>query len=399
MRMLFLSAVVLLGLIVPLRSADDPTLETNPETRIDTTPSRTPLAPVPNANTVLTFHEEFKDDTLDTAKWNKWYSWPPIINKELQDYVPDAFELLPGGGLRIRAEKRLSHGQAYTSGALTTLGSFSQVYGYFEMKAKLPKGRGLWPAFWLLPPPETSKLHGGSEIDVMETLMHEPEIVHLTLHATDPATGKKAGKGFPWKGPDDLTQGYHLYALSWRPGDLVWLVDGVERFHISGKLVPSVPEYLLVNLAVGGSWPGAPDDKTVFPAYMDIAYIRAYQYKDLVPVSPQRFALGKATVTPEVVHAGESITVRLPLRADGLALPPMLARLYVTDYYGKDYRHETDVEIPAIPENGQAMIEGQCPVPTDFAPGTYTVSIKVECPTDKKLAGFVGIIYRFTVAP
>ncbi len=144
----------------------------------------------------------------------------------------------------------------------------------------MPKGRGFWPAFWIFPP-ELNK-QGGAEIDVFEILMHQPDVIHTTLHSTDPKTGKAAGIGHEYHGPD-TSDGYHTYAVSWRPKDLVWLVDGKEVFRVAGDLVPTAPEYMLLNVAIGGAWPPPPDSSTPFPSYMDIKYVKVYQYKDLPP--------------------------------------------------------------------------------------------------------------------
>ena len=374
--------------------ADDPTLQTSAGAVMDSSPSLTPLPPVPNANTVLTFEDDFKGGSLDEAKWNKWYPWPVVINRELQNYVLDAIGFSPQGGLRIRADRRPFLGQQYTSGSITTNGTFAQAYGYFEMKAKLPKGKGFWPAFWIMPP-EQAKI-GGAEIDVMEALMEDPHTVHTTLHSTDPATGKPAGKGAAFTGPD-FSSDYHSFAVSWRPNDLVWLIDGVERFHIAGSVVPTVPEYLLINLAIGGAWPKPPDASTPFPSYMDVQSVKVYQYKDIPPVAPLRIDLGRTTVKPDRVHPGESISIKIPILAGQVDLPPMLARIYVTDFYGEKYLNESDVQFPGLTAGTKSTLDGQYSIPPDLSPGVYTVALKLECPTDKELGGFVGCLYRFTV--
>jgi beta-glucanase (GH16 family) len=390
---LLASLLALAALIVPLRAVD-PTLQTNPDTVMDTTPSQTPLPPVPNNNTVLTFDDEFKGGALDETKWNKWYPWPVIINGEAQNYILDAFAFLPEGGLRIRADHHPFLGQKYTSGSLTTCGTFSQAYGYFEMKAKLPKGKGFWPAFWIFPP-ENSK-QGGAEIDVMEVLTKDPNVVHMTLHSSDPATGKPAGRGVEFKGPD-FTDDYHSYAVSWRPHEVIWLIDGVERSRIAGTVIPSVPEYMLVNMAMGG-WGGPVDPNISFPAYMDVKYVRVYQYKDLPPVPPRALDLGKTSVTPSTVHPGESIAIQIPITAGQADLPPMLARVYVTDFYGKKYLNESDVQFPGLSAGGKSSLDGTYTIPATLPPGIYTVALKLECPTNQTLSGFVGCLSRFVIA-
>ena len=128
----------------------------------------------------------------------------------------------------------------------------------------------MWPAFWLLPADDSWP----PEIDVLEILGHEPNIVYTTNHYRN-ADGKHEGKGDKWLGPD-FSSGLHTYAIDWEPGEIVWYVDGVERYHTTAN-VPKQPMYVLANLAVGGDWPGQPDATTPFPSAMVIEYIRVYE--------------------------------------------------------------------------------------------------------------------------
>jgi beta-glucanase (GH16 family) len=156
-------------------------------------------------------------------------------------------------------------GHPYVSGVITTQPSFSQTYGYFEMRAKLPSGRGLWPAFWLLPADQSWP----PEIDVMESVGDSSRI-YSTAHSTlRPAPDLEARVS---------PAAFHIYAVSWDRARLVWYVDGRE---IGQEPTPPdlhKPMYMLANLAVGGNWPGAPDTTTMFPAKLTIDYIRAYRF-------------------------------------------------------------------------------------------------------------------------
>jgi beta-glucanase (GH16 family) len=156
-------------------------------------------------------------------------------------------------------------GRPYESGVVTTQPSFSQRYGYFEARAKLPEGKGLWPALWMLP----SDMSWPPEIDVMESI-GDPLTAYMSVHSkTDgnfTQTVKLADRGF------------HTFAVSWDPKTLVWYVDGVE---VSRRPTPAdmhKPMYFIANLAVGGNWPGAPDASTRFPADFVIQFIRAYRF-------------------------------------------------------------------------------------------------------------------------
>jgi beta-glucanase (GH16 family) len=221
----------------------------------------------------LTFDDEFNGNSLDTQKWSPNDPWGKERNHELQAYVNDAFEI-KDGILRVKADRgQALYGgkqRAFTSGMMNTHGKFSQEYGRFEIRCRVPNGRGMWPAFWLLP----DKPGWPPEIDVLEILGHEPGKVYMTHHFRDEQK-KHASHGGSWKGPDFSAQ-FHKFAVEWSPLSIVWFVDGVERFR-SEKSIPDGKMFLLVNLAVGGDWPGAPDEKTRFPGTFEVDYVRVYK--------------------------------------------------------------------------------------------------------------------------
>jgi beta-glucanase (GH16 family) len=221
----------------------------------------------------LAFHDEFDGKALDLDKWNLTDPWGRERNHELQAYVTNAFEV-KGGILRIRAENGEAFysgkQRSFTSGMMSTYRKFNQQYGRFEIRCRVPKGKGLWPAFWLLPEP----LGWPPEIDVLETLGHEPNKIYMTQHFQDEQRQHKSDGG-SWTGPD-FSADFHEFAVEWSPERMVWFVDGVERFR-SEKSVPRSKMYLLVNLAIGGDWPGAPDEATHFPAAFEVDYVRVYE--------------------------------------------------------------------------------------------------------------------------
>jgi beta-glucanase (GH16 family) len=221
----------------------------------------------------LTFDDEFDGTTLDLTKWTPQDPWGRERNQELQAYVKDAFKV-ENGILTITAEKRHAtydgKDREYTSGMMNTLGKFSQCYGRFEIRCRLPSGRGLWPAFWMLPDPRSWP----PEIDVLEVLGHEPAKVYMTHHFLNDQHEHKSHGG-SWVGPD-FSKEFHEFAVEWSPERIVWYVDGVERYR-SEDSIPNTKMYLLVNLAVGGKWPKAPDEKTHFPARMEVDYVRVYE--------------------------------------------------------------------------------------------------------------------------
>jgi beta-glucanase (GH16 family) len=221
----------------------------------------------------LTFDDEFDGRGLDLKKWNPNDPGGRERNHELQAYVTNAFEVA-NGTLRVKAEKREAFYsgkmRSIASGMMTTTRKFTQEYGRFEIRCRVPKGKGMWPAFWLLPEPRGWP----PEIDVLETLGHEPDKVYMTHHFRD-EEGKHKSHGGSWSGPD-FSADFHEFAVEWSPERIVWFVDGVERFR-SEDSIPHGKMFLLLNLAVGGDWPGAPDAQTQFPAALEVKYVRAYQ--------------------------------------------------------------------------------------------------------------------------
>jgi beta-glucanase (GH16 family) len=215
----------------------------------------------------LTWQDEFDKPTIDPLKW-KVTSRPKeeSHNNELQDYLISEV-YIQDGCLRLRSQK--TGPNKYISGHVTTLGKFAQTYGRFEVRARLPKTKGIWPAHWMLPvrdawPPE---------IDIMELLGHDPNTVYMTNHwGTSSADHYWNSKGYT--GPD-FSADFHTFAVEWDSEKIVWYVDGVMRY-VSANGVPHEPFYIILNTAVGGDWPGNPDETTVFPQYHDIDYVRVY---------------------------------------------------------------------------------------------------------------------------
>jgi beta-glucanase (GH16 family) len=230
---------------------------------------------------------------LDTTKWNI-LTREQSKHNELQYYVPDEV-YVENGWLRLRSRVRDYGSMHYTSGRLDTSGKFAPTYGRFEIRAKLPGGKGLWPAHWLYPQnrdwamerlmaeavaadneraiPEARPWY--SEIDIMEFLGHEPNVVYGTLHYHTFGGEKKTSSG-TWRGDVDYTKDFHTYALEWEPDSMRWYIDD-KLIHATVNGIPHTPHYLIINTAVGGGWPGNPDATTVFPQFHDIDYVRIYQ--------------------------------------------------------------------------------------------------------------------------
>jgi beta-glucanase (GH16 family) len=247
----------------------------------------------------LVWKDEFEGEKLAPKRWNVLLREHSKHN-ELQYYVPDDV-YLENECLRLRSRVRDFGSQRYTSGRVDTSGKFAPVYGRFEIRAKLPAGQGLWPAHWLYPQnrdwamerlmaqavkdgderliPEERPWY--SEIDVMEFLGHEPTVIYGTLHY-HAFNGEKKSSSGTLKGDVDYTKDFHIYALEWEPNELRWYVDG-KLIHSTTEGVPHTPHYLILNTAVGGAWPGNPDETTQFPQYHDIDYVRVYQREKYFP--------------------------------------------------------------------------------------------------------------------
>jgi beta-glucanase (GH16 family) len=220
-------------------------------------------------NMRLVFQEEFNENTLNEDIWHAQYRWGPKNHPELQYYTPEALDI-NDGILRIKAEKRRMEKMSYISGVIASYDKFTFTYGYVEMRARLPAGQGLWPAFWLHL--NNDDLVG--EIDIFEMLGHEPDLIYMSTHFPG-RNGESEDETHTYQGPD-FSQDYHTFAVDWQPEAITWYVDGIQRSQISHD-IPSGPMYILANLAVGGAWGGNPDRTTRFPAYYDIDYIRVYQ--------------------------------------------------------------------------------------------------------------------------
>lgn len=242
------------------------------------------------ADWTLVFSDEFDAPLLDQSKWATCYWWADESctnsgNKELQLYHADGIGFQEGA-LRLRASHAALKGPKgrlypYQSGIVTTARTYSESkdafrfsfrYGYAEIRAKLPTGKGIWPAFWLLP----EALKERPEIDVMEMLGDSSHVLRMHMHYVTKA-GKKKSTGQTLD-VGDMGSGWHRFAIMWDESKLVWLFDGKEQWRIDDPaIIPDVPMYLLLNLAVGGEWPGFPDEKTRFPADYLIDYVRVWQ--------------------------------------------------------------------------------------------------------------------------
>ncbi|MGE6492181.1 carbohydrate binding domain-containing protein [Exiguobacterium sp. NPDC077395] len=259
----------------------------------------------------LVWSDEFSKAEIDHSKWNfETGNWivdkdgNPVAagwgNNEKQFYTDkneNAF--IKDGKLVIRAKKEQASDQFgtydYTSAKLTTKGTFSKTYGRYEMRAKLPTGKGLWPAFWMLPEEDR---YGGwaasGEIDIMESWGSQPDKVAGTIHYGETwPNNKYTGKDYHFAEGDGIDK-WHTYAVEWEPGEIRWYVDGqlyqtqndwyAKEANKASKYSYPAPFdqnfYLIMNLAVGGWFDGDVDETTPFPAEMEVDYVRVFDLKN-----------------------------------------------------------------------------------------------------------------------
>ncbi|MCG2711176.1 MAG: family 16 glycosylhydrolase [Candidatus Omnitrophica bacterium] len=225
-----------------------------------------PTVPAKQQGWYLTWHDEFEGNRLDESKW-RIEDAAFAKNNELQYYTPeDVF--IRDGMLVLRSRKNVIGGCEYSSGLVETRGKFAQQYGRVEIRAQLPKGKGVWPAHWMLP----ASCQWPPEIDIMEVLGHQPHVMYMTVHWGTWQDRKKKGSLFI--GPD-FSNDFHEFAIEWDNDSITWFVDGTKRLEIS-EYVPHEPFYIILNTAIGGDWPGKPNRRTLFPQYHNIDYVRVY---------------------------------------------------------------------------------------------------------------------------
>ncbi len=188
------------------------------------------------------------------------------------------------GHLAITARKENYAGCAYTSARINTAGLFEMAYGRFEARIKLPIGKGIWPAFWLL---GANFAQVGwpacGEIDIMEYRGQEPQIVHGSLHGPGYSGGNAITKSYRLAGNEAFSDDFHIFAVEWHPNSITWYVDDVAFQKITPADLPpgkrwvfDHPFFIILNVAVGGHFVGPPDSTTVFPQTMLIDWVRVY---------------------------------------------------------------------------------------------------------------------------
>ena len=247
----------------------------------------TPAGPTP-MNWSLVWADEFDGEAgalPDQAKWGYDIGGTGWGNNELQNYTDRAenASLDGAGNLAIVAIEERVGGSDYTSARLNTQGIFDQAYGSFEARIQLPRGQGIWPAFWMLGADfDDVGWPQCGEIDIMEYRGQQPWIVHGSLHGPGYSAGNAVTEEYVLPGTGDFFDDFHLFRVDWTPTDIAWFVDGElyqyrQLDELPGENVYDNPFFLILNLAVGGTFVGSPDETTTFPQTMLVDFVRVYE--------------------------------------------------------------------------------------------------------------------------
>ena len=181
----------------------------------------------------------------------------------------------------------------YTSARLKTQGKFSQAYGRFEARIKIPRGQGIWPAFWMLGDDvDKAGWPACGEIDIMENIGKEPSLVHGTIHGPGYSGAKGIGAPDSLPANQPFADDFHVFAVEWEPNTIRFYVDDhLYATRTPADLPPGAqwvydhPFFILLNVAVGGDWPGNPDASSTFPQTMLVDYVRVYE-RPIPPAPP-----------------------------------------------------------------------------------------------------------------
>jgi beta-glucanase (GH16 family) len=334
----------------------------------------------------LTFDSELKTSRLNTTQWNPFPNQPVTINDELEEYIPAQVKTSPLLGLRLITQKQSYMGKDYVSGQVSTRGLFSQAYGHFEMRAKVPQADGMWPAFWLLPennawPPE---------IDVLEYIYapygHMPTASQNLSHATETLiwkgeNGSNQQASTATSTPLNWGSDYHNYAIDWRPGSLVWEIDGkvvdcVIDTSATGTRVPNQSMFMIINDAIShpNGWPGTLQASQKLPLEFDVAYVRAYQFSDVPAGAPLVGAVRNTTLSSSTVAPGGVVKIMSNLVVGSTTLGDSVSYVQIKSYDGS--KSIATLSASAyLAANSTTPISVSYSVPDSMAPGMYVVSV------------------------
>ena len=254
-------------------------------TPVPPTPVPSPTAEWERPGWEIVWHDEFEGTELNLQNWTFDIGGSGWGNQEWQAYTnrPENVRLEEGMlVIEAREEPEFVAGRSYSSARLKTQGLHAWQYGRIEARLKLPSGQGFWPAFWMLGEDIYRKgWPAAGEIDILEFIGREPDHIYATVHAPGYSGGDGVGSSLTVS-PEALKNDFHVYAIEWEENEIRWYFDDQEYFKLTPTDVPDEwifehPFFVILNLAVGGRWPGYPDDTTVFPQIFFVDYVRVYQ--------------------------------------------------------------------------------------------------------------------------
>ena len=253
------------------------------------TPVPTPVpSPTPEwqrAGWDLVWHDEFDGTQLNLQNWTFDLGGGGWGNAESEAYTSRPENVRVKDGMLVieaRKEEQLIDGREYSSARIKTQGLQAWQYGRIEARLKLPYGQGIWPAFWMLGDDLSQKgWPAAGEIDIMEFISREPDHIYATVHGPGYSGGNGVGSSLVVSA-DTLKNDFHVYAIEWQENEIRWYFDDQQHFKVTAADVPDKwvfdhPFFIILNLAVGGGWPGHPNDTTVFPQFFYADYVRVYQ--------------------------------------------------------------------------------------------------------------------------
>lgn len=231
----------------------------------------------------LVWSDEFDGESIDLSHWTYDLGASGWGNQELQNYTSDSENsYVNDGNLFIVARENGIH---FTSARMKSIGLQEFQYGRIDVRAILPKGQGIWPAIWMLGANyPTVGWPACGEIDIMELIGSSPNTVHGTIHyGTDWTQHNYTGSGtsIPWT--ETFSDEFHVFSIDWDENGITWLLDDQPFYTIDNAVTGSQPYpfdnpfFFIMNIAVGGQWPGYPDATTEFPQFMAVDYVRVFQ--------------------------------------------------------------------------------------------------------------------------
>lgn len=229
--------------------------------------------------------DEFSGTQIDNSLWGYDIGGGGWGNNELEYYTDSPKNsYVSSGNLVIEARKESFLGREYTSARIISKGKKDFTFGRVDIRAKLPKGQGIWPALWMLGKKiDQTNWPNCGEIDIMELLGHEPSKIYGTVHYGPIGSSTSTTKTSNYKlSGGDFSESYHVFSLNWSQDNMEVLVDDISMLKTDrtqiGAIYPfNEPFFMLFNIAVGGNWPGGPDISTVFPQQMLVDYIRVFK--------------------------------------------------------------------------------------------------------------------------